>query len=119
MIARNAIFFDMLRSSDPMALVMDDTSRGTIRHLSIRRNRSPGYWMYITSRCVHGSEEFLSIKPRVVPPNTPITVRKVSKFDLRKRFHRDVGLEPLVNVLDIILPGAQRCALVPLVAVGF
>lgn len=110
MIARNAIFFDMLRSSDPMALVMDDTSSGTIRHLSIRKNRSPGYWMYMTSRCVHGSEEFLSIKPNVVPPNTPITVRKVSKFDLRKRFHRDVGLEPpFAKVLDILFRGrAQR-----------
>ena len=64
--------------------------------------------MYITSRCVHGSEEFLSIKPRVVPPNTPITVRKVSKLDLMKRFHREVGLEPVVAYeLDII--SRQRC----------
>lgn len=59
--------------------------------------------MYITSRCVHGSEEFLSIKPSVVPPNTPNTVRKVSKFDLTKRFHRAVGLAPVVAYeLDII-----------------
>lgn len=50
----------------------------------------------------------MSIKPRVVPPNTPITVRKVSKLDLMKRFHREVGLEPFVAYeLDII--GRQRC----------
>lgn len=30
-----AILPDILRSSDPMALVIDDTNSGTIRHLSI------------------------------------------------------------------------------------
>lgn len=50
----------------------------------------------------------MSIKPSVVPPNTPITVRKVSRFDLTKRFHREVGLEPFVAYeLDII--DGQRC----------
>lgn len=64
--------------------------------------------MYITSRCVHGSDEFFSIKPSVVPPNTPTTVRKVSKFDLTNRFHRAVGLAPVVAYeLDILL--CQRC----------
>lgn len=51
----------------------------------------------------------MSIKPRAVPPNTPITVRKVSKFDLTKRFHREVGLEPVVAYeLDMLLHRRAR-----------
>lgn len=50
----------------------------------------------------------MSIKPSAVPPNTPTTVRKVSRFDLMNRFHRAVGLAPVVAYeLDIIY--RQRC----------
>lgn len=97
----------MLRSSEPIALVIDDTSSGTIRHFSIRRNRSPGYWMYITSRSVQGTAEFFKIRPSAVPPNTPHTVRKVRRFDLTNCFHRGVGLAPVVAYeFDMTLEGS-------------
>lgn len=39
-----AILLDILRSSPPIALVIDDTSNGTIRHLSIL------YWTWLAHR---------------------------------------------------------------------
>lgn len=105
----NAILPDILRSSEPMALVMDDTKRGTIRHFSIlwiitenkcfysrlnvclrfniyRKNKSPGYWMYIISRFVHSvSAVFFSSRPAAVPPKTPTIVRMVRMFSRTKR----------------------------------
>lgn len=97
-----AILLDILRSSPPIALVIDDTSNGTIRHLSIlywtwlahcwksfiiatyRKNISPGNEMYIISRFVHSPVLFLIIKPTRPPTNTPITVAIVSTFSCIK-----------------------------------
>lgn len=39
----NAIFFDRLKSKAPIALVIDETNSGTIKHFNILKNRSPGY----------------------------------------------------------------------------
>lgn len=90
----------MLKSSAPMALVILDTNRGTIKHFSIRKNKSPGYCIYITSRCVHFSRKFFNIKPRAVPPNTPNTVHIVSAFVAKNCFHLDEG-EALVVPFDV------------------
>jgi hypothetical protein len=38
----NAIFFDSDKSKAPIALVIDETSSGTIKHFSILKNKSPG-----------------------------------------------------------------------------
>lgn len=46
-------FLDSERSRPPIAETMDETRRGTMRHLSILRKSSPGNWTYIRSRSVH------------------------------------------------------------------
>jgi hypothetical protein len=38
----NAIFFDSDKSKAPIALVIDETNSGTIKHFSILKNKSPG-----------------------------------------------------------------------------
>lgn len=86
-----------------MALVIDETNSGTIKHFNILqektkykdkltessfpvkapsylKNKSPGYCMYMTSRLVHCVSPLLSASPLKVPPNTPIIVRMVSKL---------------------------------------
>lgn len=64
----NAIFFDKVKSNAPIALVIDDTISGTMRHFSIRKKRSPGYWMYIMSLCVHFWSWLFKNRPKTVPP---------------------------------------------------
>lgn len=96
-----------------MALVMDDTSNGTIKHFSILwketcvfvffkqtlqlnletylKNRSPGYCMYIISRFVHSvSDKFLHSKPAAVPPNTATIVRMVRLFSRMNTLNFDM-----------------------------
>lgn len=63
-----AIFFERVKSSAPIALVIDETISGTIKHFSILKNRSPGYWMYMISRSVQWLPEFFKISPNIVPP---------------------------------------------------
>lgn len=87
-----AILPDMERSSAPMADVILATNNGTIKHLSILKNRSPGYCRYITSRSVHLSVLFLRIIPMRVPPNTPTTVNIVSRFERRNCLTRSMTL---------------------------
>ena len=40
-IDRNAILFESFKSNDPIADMMEDVSKGTIKHLSMRKNKSP------------------------------------------------------------------------------
>lgn len=91
----------MLKSRAPIALVILDTSSGTIKHFSMRKNKSPGYCIYITSRSVHGRSLLFSANPRPVPPKTPTIVKIVSKFVLRNFFHRELGLELLEVPYDV------------------
>lgn len=100
----------MLKSRAPIALVILETSSGTIKHFSMRKNKSPGYCIYITSRSVHGLSLLFSAKPRPVPPNTPTIVKIVSRFVLRNFFHRELGLELLEVPYDVdILCGPKMC----------
>lgn len=59
--------------------------------------------MYIISRCVQCGEAAFSVKPKTVPPTTPIIVNIVSVLLFRNSFHFDVGLEFVVAYeFDII-----------------
>lgn len=76
-----AIFLDKLRSKEPMAEMTEAMSRGMISAFSIRRNSSPGNARYMISLLVHLLLEVdLRRRPTAVPPNTPTTVKMVSKF---------------------------------------
>lgn len=45
------------------------------------KNKSPGYWIYMTWRFVHGCELiFFAIRPNATPLSTPTHVKMVSKF---------------------------------------
>lgn len=90
-----------------MALVIDATSNGTIRHLSILKNKSPGYWIYIMSRSVQTWSDFFKISPKIVPPTTPtivMTVRRFSPSTLRRSFlFDDAGCSWLVAVWFVLI----------------
>lgn len=102
-----AILLDILKSRPPMALVIEDTNKGTIKHFSILKLNdfdqfyvvhldkffiirthlkkiSPGKDMYIISRFVHSPVLFLMIKPTSPPTKTPITVAMVRTFSCMK-----------------------------------
>lgn len=67
------------------------------------KNKSPGYWIYMIWRFVHGSElEFFVIKPTATPLSTPTHVKMVSKFRLIKPLlFTGIFIEPcFVYVVD-------------------
>lgn len=67
------------------------------------KNRSPGYCMYMTSRFVHCVSPLLRASPLIVPPNTPIMVRMVSKF-----FRMNPRKPPLRSVIVHVCLGWSR-----------
>lgn len=75
-----AIFFDKLKSKEPMAEMTEDISNGMMRALSIRKNSSPGNARYMISLLLHFVVDTLSSSPTAVPPKTPTTVKMVSRF---------------------------------------
>lgn len=79
---------DKLKSRDPMADTILETSRGTMRDLSILKNSSPGYWKYMTSRRDHSCPEARRQHPRMVPATTPMTVSSVRRFSLTNEEQR-------------------------------
>lgn len=109
-----AILLDMLKSRPPMALVIEDTNRGTIRHFNILKmykdnnisrtytllslssdqgtylkKISPGNDIYIISLGVHLPVLLLIMKPTKPPKNTPIIVSMVRRLSFIKVRHFD------------------------------
>lgn len=105
---------DNLRSRPPKAATMLDTIRGKMRHLSIRRNRSPGKVIYIISRSDHGSTLVRKISPRAMPTKTDVIVNTVSMLERRHELHFPTPFVPQHLFLSTILPPQKRLSVVPL-----